>query len=96
METRRIGIILNGVTGRMGTNQHLDRSICAIIREGGIKVNEDLTLVPDPILTGRNNEKLAKLATHYGKNTIGKAFPYTTDLQGVLDGNFGEYDVFFD
>ena len=90
METRRIGIILNGVTGRMGTNQHLDRSICAIIREGGIKVNEDLTLVPDPILTGRNNEKLAKLATHYGKNTIGKAFPYTTDLQGVLDGNFGE------
>ncbi|MED5472102.1 MAG: gfo/Idh/MocA family oxidoreductase, partial [Verrucomicrobiota bacterium] len=43
METRRIGIILNGVTGRMGTNQHLDRSICAIIREGGLKLSEDLT-----------------------------------------------------
>jgi predicted dehydrogenase len=96
METRLIGIILNGVTGRMGTNQHLDRSICAIIREGGLKVNEDLTLMPDPILTGRNNEKLATLATQYGENTIGKAFPYTTDLQGALDGKFGEYDVFFD
>ena len=96
METRRIGIILNGVTGRMGTNQHLDRSVCAIIREGGIKVNDDLTLMPDPILTGRNNEKLAALAKKYGENTIGKSFPYTTDLQGALDGNFGEYDVFFD
>ena len=96
METRRIGIILNGVTGRMGTNQHLDRSVCAIIREGGIKVNDDLTLMPDPILTGRNNEKLATLAKKYGENTIGKSFPYTTDLQGALDDNFGEYDVFFD
>ena len=38
METKRIGIILNGVTGRMGTNQHLDRSICAMIKQGGIKV----------------------------------------------------------
>ena len=36
METKRIGIILNGVTGRMGTNQHLDRSICAMIKEGGV------------------------------------------------------------
>ena len=51
METRRIGIILNGVTGRMGTNQHLDRSICAIIREGGLKVSEDLTPVSYTHLT---------------------------------------------
>ena len=96
METRRIGIILNGVTGRMGTNQHLDRSICAIIREGGLKVSEDLTLMPDPILTGRNNDKLAALAKKYGENTTGNPFPYTTDLQGALNGKFGEYDVFFD
>ena len=46
METKRIGIILNGVTGRMGTNQHLDRSICAMIKQGGIKVSDDLTLMP--------------------------------------------------
>ena len=54
MEIRKIGIIMNGVTGRMGTNQHLERSIHAIMQEGGIKVSNDLTLLPDPVLTGRN------------------------------------------
>ena len=33
MKTHHIGIIMNGVTGRMGTNQHLMRSIVAI-RDG--------------------------------------------------------------
>ena len=42
MEVREIGIIMNGVTGRMGTNQHLKRSIMAIIEQGGIKVSDDL------------------------------------------------------
>ena len=55
MEIKRVGIIMNGVTGRMGTNQHLARSITAIIKQGGIKVNNDLTLMPDPILTGRRD-----------------------------------------
>ena len=41
MEIKRIGIIMNGVTGRMGTNQHLARSITAIIKQGGIKVSND-------------------------------------------------------
>ena len=72
METKRIGIILNGVTGRMGTNQHLDRSICAMIKQGGIKVSDDLTLMPDPILTGRNESKLATIANKYGEETIGQ------------------------
>jgi hypothetical protein len=35
MKTHRIGIILNGVTGRMGTNQHFIRSILAIMKQGG-------------------------------------------------------------
>ena len=61
-EIRQIGIIMNGVTGRMGTNQHLIRSIMAIIKQGGIKISDDLTLMPDPILTGRNINKLADLA----------------------------------
>ena len=43
METKRVGIIMNGVTGRMGTNQHLIRSILAIIKQGGVKVSPDLT-----------------------------------------------------
>jgi predicted dehydrogenase len=96
METKRIGIILNGVTGRMGTNQHLDRSICAMIKEGGVKVSDDLTLIPDPILTGRNESKLAAIANKYGEATIGKPLKYTTDIHGALNGDHGDYEVFFD
>jgi predicted dehydrogenase len=94
MATQRIGVILNGVTGRMGTNQHLVRSILAIIKQGGVKVSPELTLMPDPILTGRNEEKLKELAT---KHKLGaEPLKYTTDLQGALDGKFGDYEIFFD
>ena len=96
MEIRRIGIIMNGVTGRMGTNQHLDRSIAAIIRQGGIRIGNDLTLMPDPILTGRNANKLKELAEKYGTPATGKPFAYTTDLQGALVGKYGDYGIFFD
>ena len=41
MKIHKIGIIMNGVTGRMGTNQHLIRSILAIIEQGGVKVGDD-------------------------------------------------------
>ncbi len=61
-----VGIIMNGVTGRMGTNQHLMRSIVAIIRQGGIRVNERERVMPDPILVGRNPEKLKALAVQAG------------------------------
>ncbi len=88
METRTIGIILNGVTGRMGTNQHLERSILAIRDQGGIRVSDDLTLMPDPILTGRNPNKLQALANRYGLDR------YTTDLQQALSDPQNE--VFFD
>ena len=57
---------MNGVTGRMGTNQHLARSITAIIKQGGIQVSPDLTLMPIPLLTGRNENKLRALAEQYG------------------------------
>ena len=96
METRRIGIIMNGVTGRMGTNQHLVRSITAIIKQGGIKVSNDLVLMPDPLLTGRSESKLKELAEKYCGQATGESYRYTTDLQGALDGKFGEYDIFFD
>ena len=36
MSTRRLGIVMNGVTGRMGMNQHLIRSIVAIRDQGGV------------------------------------------------------------
>jgi predicted dehydrogenase len=96
MKIQRIGIIMNGVTGRMGTNQHLDRSITAIIKQGGIKVSNDLILMPDPILTGRSEYKLKQLAEKYGQVANGKPYAYSTDLEGVLNGKHGEYEIFFD
>jgi hypothetical protein len=49
-----IGIIMNGVTGRMGTNQHLMRSIVPIIKQGGVKSRSGGVILPDPVLVGRN------------------------------------------
>jgi predicted dehydrogenase len=88
METKRIGIIMNGVTGRMGMNQHLIRSILAIMQQGGVKVSDDLTLMPDPILTGRSEDKLRDLAQKHG---VAK---YTTDLDAALADP--AYEIFFD
>ena len=88
MEIRNIGIIMNGVTGRMGTNQHLIRSILAIRKQGGIKINDDLTLMPDPILTGRNLNKLINLAEANGVEK------YTTDIKDAL--NDPHNLIFFD
>ncbi|MEP6997344.1 MAG: gfo/Idh/MocA family oxidoreductase, partial [Betaproteobacteria bacterium] len=56
METTRLGIIMNGVTGRMGTNQHLVRSICAIRAQGGVALDDGRRVMPDPILVGRNRD----------------------------------------
>ena len=58
----KVGIIMNGVTGRMGTNQHLMRSIAAIRAQGGVKVGKAEVIMPDPILVGRNPDKLRRLA----------------------------------
>ena len=48
---------MNGVTGRMGTNQHLIRSLVAIISQGGVKVSDNEIIVPDLVLVGRNENK---------------------------------------
>ncbi len=66
MAERRIGVIMNGVTGRMGTNQHLARSIVAIRRQGGVPLPGGDTLMPDPILVGRSAHKLRSLAEAHG------------------------------
>ena len=62
MATARIGIIMHGVTGRMGMNQHLIRSIVAIRNDGGVRLSNGDRLMPDPILVGRNGDKIAALA----------------------------------
>ena len=61
MKVHTVGIIMNGVTGRMGTNQHLLRSVAKIISEGGVKINSGEVIMPDPVLVGRNTNKLAEL-----------------------------------
>jgi predicted dehydrogenase len=86
VQTRRIGIIMNGVTGRMGTNQHLVRSILAIIKQGGLTVSNDLTLMPVPVLTGRNEAKVSALAKEHGCASA--------NLQAALNDPANE--IFFD
>ena len=61
MADQRIGIIMNGVTGRMGLNQHLIRSILAIRAQGGVALASGDRVMPDPIIVGRNGDKLAPL-----------------------------------
>lgn len=74
----RVGVILNGVTGRMGTNQHLMRSIVAIIRQGGVKLPAGESIIPDPILVGRNAAKLEALCGTSGLSR------WTTNLDEAL------------
>lgn len=84
-----VGIVMNGVTGRMGTNQHLMRSIKAIIDEGGIPLNAQEVIMPDPVLVGRNPVKLAKLAARSGVEK------WTTNVDEALadDNNHIYFDA---
>ena len=66
MAEKRLGIIMNGVTGRMGTNQHLIRSVCAIRDQGGVALADGTRVMPDPILIGRNAGKVERLAKAHG------------------------------
>ena len=88
MIQHRVGVIMNGVTGRMGRNQHLERSILAIVREGGIPLADGEVIVPDPILVGRNPARLEALASESGVEK------WTTDLDSVLGDD--RYPVYFD
>ncbi|MDX9860258.1 MAG: gfo/Idh/MocA family oxidoreductase, partial [Rhodospirillales bacterium] len=66
MAEKRLGIIMNGVTGRMGTNQHLVRSVLEINKEGGVALKDGTRVVLDPILVGRNADKVSRLAKAHG------------------------------
>ncbi len=88
MTEKRLGIIMYGVTGRMGTNQHLARSIAAIRAQGGLRLQDGTRVMPDPILVGRSEERLRALARAHNVER------WTTDLDRALaDKND---TVFFD
>jgi predicted dehydrogenase len=88
MKIHEIGIIMNGVTGRMGTNQHYVRSILAIRQQGGVFISPSEKILPVPVLVGRNEDKLKKLAA------MDPGVSYTTDLASVLRDP--KYQIYFD
>jgi predicted dehydrogenase len=78
MHSRPIQILMNGVTGRMGRNQHLFRSILAIRQQGGLRLTSGENLLPEPILVGRNETRVRALADEFGLNR------WTTNLDAAL------------
>jgi predicted dehydrogenase len=88
MTIHKIGIIMNGVTGRMGLNQHLMRSLVAIRQQGGVRIGADETIVPEPLLVGRNETRLQQIAEQAG------GLPYTTSLDNALADN--SCSIYFD
>ncbi|MGV9213739.1 Gfo/Idh/MocA family protein [Micromonospora sp. RB23] len=88
MTRRSIGIIVNGVTGRMGYRQHLVRSLLAIRESGGVTLADGTTIWPEPILVGRNETKLRELAERHGLTE------WTTDLTSALARD--DVEIYFD
>ncbi|HOJ34602.1 MAG TPA: Gfo/Idh/MocA family oxidoreductase [Candidatus Hydrogenedentes bacterium] len=88
MNVHTVGIIMNGVTGRMGTNQHLVRSILAIREQGGVRLTDSEIIMPEPLLVGRNRNKLERLAERAG------GVPFCTSLEEALSHT--EYSIYFD
>ena len=87
-DIRRIGVIMNGVTGRMGRTQHLARSICAIRDDGGLPIGDGRALMPEPVLVGRNPQKLEELSRTFGVDA------WSTDLEACLSEPSNE--IYFD
>jgi predicted dehydrogenase len=85
---QKIGIVMNGVTGRMGTNQHLGRSIAAIRKQGGLRLRDQTIVMPEPVLLGRNEGKLSALANEWGVER------WSTDLDHCLADK--ENIIYFD
>jgi predicted dehydrogenase len=85
---RTIRVIMNGVTGRMGYRQHLVRSVLAIRDDGGVSISSGDRITVEPILVGRNAEKLAGLAAEHGVTD------FTTNLDEALSDSSAP--VYFD
>ncbi|MBM0279822.1 Gfo/Idh/MocA family protein [Micromonospora tarensis] len=88
MTRRSIGIIVNGVTGRMGYRQHLVRSLLAIRESGGVTLADGTTIWPEPVLVGRNETKLREIAARHGLTD------WSTDLTSALARD--DIEIYFD
>ncbi|WP_433431172.1 Gfo/Idh/MocA family protein [Nonomuraea sp. CA-141351] len=89
MSVRTIGVVMNGVTGRMGYRQHLVRSVLAINEQGGVTLSDGTKVKLKPVLVGRNADKLADIAEKHGISD------FTTDLDSALanDDNLIYFDA---
>ena len=88
MTTRTLRIAMNGITGRMGYRQHLVRSILPIREQGGITLADGTRVQVEPVLVGRNADKVREIATRHGVEL------WSTDLDTVIDDP--ATDVVFD
>ncbi|EME64512.1 Gfo/Idh/MocA family protein [Amycolatopsis decaplanina] len=88
MTTRKLGVVMNGVTGRMGYRQHLVRSVLAIREAGGVELSDGSRVQLEPVLVGRNADKLEEIATRHGLTR------WTTDLDAALGDD--DLPLYFD
>ncbi|MFD6713819.1 oxidoreductase [Micromonospora sp. TSRI0369] len=88
MERTSVGIILNGVTGRMGYRQHLVRSLLAIREQGGVPARDGTRIWPELTLVGRDENRLAEIAARHGLSA------YTCDLESALADDANQ--IYFD
>ena len=88
MTHKTVNVAMNGVTGRMGYRQHLLRSLLAIRDQGGVRMADGTSLIPEPVLVGRNSERLRAIAARHGLDR------WTTSLDEVLSDP--GIDVYFD
>ncbi|MFI9384901.1 Gfo/Idh/MocA family protein [Kutzneria sp. NPDC052558] len=88
MARRTVGVAMNGVTGRMGYNQHLLRSVLAIREQGGLAVTDGTVIWPEPVLVGRNEDRIRALAERHGIER------WTTDVAKALAEP--DVEIYFD
>jgi predicted dehydrogenase len=65
MTRKIINVAVNGVTGRMGYRQHLERSLLSIRAQGGVRLADGTTIYPEPILVGRREDRLREIAERH-------------------------------
>src|SRR4051794_2741545 len=88
MGSRTVGIVMNGVTGRMGYRQHLVRPVLALREQGGLLLADGSRVVPEPILVGRDEQKLREIADRHGLTR------WTTVLDSALSDDSAP--IYFD